>query len=103
MRLRPAPLCLALCTAATPLWAQDTSARNPNAGKLSDDPTKVVTKIGLRYSDFGTISGSVAFGPVTKINASISEDEQWRFGGSYLFDFGIVNVASSLAKQCYTY
>ncbi len=63
--------------------------------KLADDPTKVVTKIGFRYSEFATISGSLAFGPVTKLNVSVSEGEQWRIGGSYLFDFGIVNVAAS--------
>lgn len=63
--------------------------------KLSDDPTKIVTKIGFRYSEFATVSGSVAFGPVTKLNVSVSEDDQWRIGGSYLFDFGIVNIAAS--------
>ncbi len=63
--------------------------------KLSDDPTKIVTKAGFRYSDFGTVFGSIAFGPVTKINVSLSEDDQWRIGGSYLFDFGIVNFSAS--------
>ena len=42
-----------------------------------------------------TVAGSLAFGPVTKINVSVSEYEQWSFGGSYLFDFGIVNVSAS--------
>ncbi len=70
-------------------------AQAPEREKLADDPTKIVTKAGARYSDFGTIFASVAFGPVSKINVSISEGEQWRLGGSYLFDFGIVNVAAS--------
>ena len=61
----------------------------------ADDPTKIVTKIGGRYSEYGTIFGSIAFGPVTKINVSVSESDQWRVGGSYLFDFGIVNVSAS--------
>ncbi len=76
--------------AASTSWAQTVPDE-----KLSDDPTKIVTKIGVRYSDFGTLFGSVAFGPVTKINVSISEDDQWRIGGSYLFDFGIVNISAS--------
>lgn len=63
--------------------------------KLSDDPTKIVKKIGFRYSDFATIFGLIAFGPLTKVNVSFSEDERWSIGGSYLFDFGIVNVATS--------
>lgn len=71
-------------------WAQTALSE-----KMSDDPTKIVTKIGIRYSDFGTVFGSIAFGPVTKINVSVSEDDQWRVGGSYLFDFGIVNVSAS--------
>jgi hypothetical protein len=63
--------------------------------KLSDDPTKIVTKLGVRYTDYATGFGSVAFGPVTKINVSVSENEDWSVGGSYLFPFGIVNVAAS--------
>ena len=63
--------------------------------KLAVDPTKVITKVGLRYSDYATLSGSVAFGPVTKINVSVSENDNWSLGGSYLFKFGIVNVSAS--------
>ncbi|MBO9453133.1 hypothetical protein J7426_22920 [Tropicibacter sp. R16_0] len=79
------------------VYASGTAGRggDSNDGKLSDDPTKIVTKIGLRYTDYGSIFGSVAFGPVTKLNFVVSEDEQWRIGGSYLFDFGIVNVSAS--------
>lgn len=63
--------------------------------KLADDPTKIVTKLGASYTDYGTISGSIAFGPVSKLNMSYSETGEWRFGGSYLFDFGIVNFSAS--------
>lgn len=70
-------------------------AQTSQSEKLSDDPTKIVTKLGFRYSDFATVFGSVAFGPVTKINVSVAEGEQWSLGGSYLFEFGIVNVAAS--------
>ena len=80
---------------ALAFYASAASAQETSVEKLSDDPTKVVTKIGARYSDFGTVFGSIAFGPVTKVNLSISEGGQWRIGGSYLFDFGIVNVSAS--------
>ena len=63
--------------------------------KLSDDPTKIITRIGIRYADFATVSGSVAFGPVSKINASYSENDDWTIGGSYLFRFGIVNASAA--------
>ena len=76
-------------------YASGASAQTASGEKLPDDPTKVVTKIGARYSDFGTVFGSVAFGPVTKVNLSVSEGDQWRIGGSYLFSFGIVNVSAS--------
>ena len=62
--------------------------------KLAEDPTKVVTRIGAQYSDELTISGSLAFGPAAKINARVSESGQWSLGGSYLFSFGIVNIAA---------
>lgn len=87
-----AALALFLVAAVLGLPAQ---AQAPKSEKLSDDPTKIVTKLGFRYSEFGTVYGSVAFGPVTKLNVSVSEDEQWSIGGSYLFDFGIVNAAAS--------
>lgn len=71
----------------------------PNASdareKLSDDPTKVITWVGARYADFLTVSDSIAFGPVTKINTSYSENNDWSIGGSYLFRFGIVNVSAA--------
>ncbi|SHK31479.1 hypothetical protein SAMN05444000_12530 [Shimia gijangensis] len=71
------------------------SARAEGQEKLSDDPTKIITKLGVRYTDYASVSGSIAFGPVTKINVSISENEDWTLGGSYLFNFGIVNFAAS--------
>lgn len=63
--------------------------------KLSDDPTKVITKVGIRYADDTTVYGSIAFGPVTKINARATDNGDWSIGGSYLFKFGIVNVSGS--------
>lgn len=67
--------------------------------KLSEDPTKIVTKLGLGYSnnyDFDNstlkFSGSLALDAVRKINASIKSDgDEWSIGGSWLFKIGIVN------------
>ncbi|MBM7035103.1 hypothetical protein [Vibrio ulleungensis] len=67
--------------------------------KLADDPTRITTQMGVSYSDNyhgnndkWTFSGSLAFDPVRKINVSLNEDaSQWRVGGSWLFDVGIVN------------
>ncbi len=84
-------VCLAI---AGPALAQERSARTERT-QLADDPTKIITKLGVRYTEDVSISGSVAFGPVTKINASYSETGEWSLGGSYLFNFGIVNVAAS--------
>lgn len=61
--------------------------------KLDQDPTKVITKFGVSYSDELTITGSFAFDPVRKINVRLHEGlDEWRIGGSWLFKFGIVNV-----------
>jgi len=84
-----------LCAAFFALATSSVTAQATSDEKLADDPTKIVTKLGFRYSDFGTVFGSVAIGPVTKVNLSISEGGQWRIGGSYLFDFGIVNISAS--------
>lgn len=67
--------------------AQEEEDKNP------DDPTKIITKLGLGYTEEFTLSGSLSLDPVRKINARINEDgSEWRLGGSWLFDFGIVNV-----------
>ena len=85
----PTPACslmtfLALFLAA-PAAAQE---------KLGDDPTKVTTKIGVKYNDEVSVSGSLAFGPVTKINARVSPSGDFSVGGSYLFRIGIINFAA---------
>ncbi|WP_114327245.1 hypothetical protein [Candidatus Colwellia aromaticivorans] len=60
--------------------------------KHHDDPTKIVTKLGVGYNDGLTFSGSIGLDEVRMINASIDEDaSEWRIGGSWLFDIGIVN------------
>ena len=67
--------------------------------KLDDDPTNVVTQLGVSYTDEAKVSGSLSLDPVRKINASINKDaSEWRLGGSWLFDFGIVNFNFSRSE-----
>lgn len=63
-----------------------------NKDKLPEDPTKVVTQIGANYSGDLSFTGSVSLGKSRKINANVNADgSEWRLGGSWLFDIGIVN------------
>lgn len=58
-----------------------------------EDPTKVITKIGIGYNDQATLSGSLSVDKTKKLNANINDDaSHWKIGGSWLFDLGIVNV-----------
>lgn len=67
--------------------------------KNANDPTKVITKAGISYSDTydfdddnWSFSGSIALDAARKINARINSDaSEWRIGGSWLFPLGIVN------------
>ena len=60
--------------------------------KNADDPTKVITKLGVGYTDEFVFSGSLSLDATRKINGRINEDgSEWRLGGSWLFHFGIVN------------
>ena len=88
------------CVLLLPALSFATSDKsNEESKKLAEDPTKVTTKLGISYSnnydleDEGvTFSGSLAFDPARKINVKINDDgSEWRIGGSWLFDIGIVN------------
>lgn len=76
-----------------------TVSEKANTKKLADDPTRVVTELGVTYSDnydtnssSWSLTGSIAFDPVKKINVRVNDDgSEWRVGGSWLFDLGIVN------------
>jgi len=90
----------ALLILLTPIFSFASSDKSTEAKKkLSEDPTKVTTTLGVRYGnnysldDSGfTLSGSLALDPARKINVSVNEDgSEWRVGGSWLFDLGIVN------------
>lgn len=60
--------------------------------KNPQDPTKVITKLGIGYNDEFVLSGSLSLDSVRKINGRINEDgSEWRLGGSWLLDLGIVN------------
>lgn len=79
--------CLLSLSLAAPALAQQ--EKNP------EDPTKIATKAGVSYSDELSISGSLAFGPVTKLNARVSESGQWSIGASYLFSFAILTFSAA--------
>ena len=97
MKDRLIPFCLLLPC----LVFAESDKRNKEKNKLAEDPTRVTTKLGGSYNndydlnDSGvTFSGSVALDPVRKLNVSVNEDaSEWRVGGSWLFDIGIVNFS----------
>lgn len=75
-------------------WANSQNSKEAQSQKLAEDPTKVVTQIGLGYADELKVSGSLSLDSVKKINASINHDaSEWRLGGSWLFELGIVNFS----------
>lgn len=83
---------------STELVNSDVTKPATKTEKLADDPTKIVTKLGVGYTDEMTFSGSLGLDSARKINASINEDaSEWRLGGSWLFDIGIVNFNFSRA------
>lgn len=76
-----------------------------NEQTLSADPTRIITSVGANLSsDFSEnsvkFSGSLALDEIRKINVSSTGDgSEWRIGGSWLFDIGIVNF--SIGKTLY--
>ncbi|USD43590.1 hypothetical protein J4N42_15550 [Vibrio sp. SCSIO 43135] len=70
--------------------------------KHHEDPTKIVTKAGLAYSESLQISGSIGLDDARMINARVNADgEEWRVGGSWLLPMGIVNFNFSRAEYDY--
>lgn len=59
--------------------------------KHHEDPTKIVTKIGIGYSDTASLSGSIGLDEVRMLNGRVNDQGEWRLGGSWLFDLGILN------------
>ncbi|HHB1579627.1 TPA: hypothetical protein ACN983_004750 [Vibrio parahaemolyticus] len=98
---------LALALTSGHVLAAQPSTNN-NHEKLADDPTKVITKVGISYAnnfDFNddnvSFSGSLAFDDARKLNVRVNSDaSEWRIGGSWLFPMGIVNF--NFGKNEYT-
>ncbi len=97
MKNKVALVCAALLVSTMANAADGAVKENKN--KLADDPTKVISKVGVSYAnnyDFDdpnlSFSGSIAFDEARKLNVRINDDvSEWRIGGSWLFPVGIVN------------
>ena len=107
--MKTAPfISIATLVFASAVHAAPNSDIKDNESKLADDPTKVVTKVGVSYAnnyDFDdsnvSLSGSLAFDPARKINVRLNSDaSEWRVGGSWLFPVGILNF--NFGKNEYT-
>ncbi|MGR5542697.1 hypothetical protein ACPV5V_29525, partial [Vibrio campbellii] len=48
--------------------------------KHHEDPTKIVTKLGVGVSDTVSVSGSLGLDEARMINARINNDSEWRIG-----------------------
>lgn len=85
--------------ATSSAYAADEHKSKSNSEKLADDPTKVITKVGIAYSnnydwedDNTSLFASLALDEARKINGRVNSDaSEWRIGGSWLFPVGIVN------------
>ncbi len=70
--------------------------------KHHEDPTKIVTKAGIAYSDGLKFSGSIGLDEARMINARVNADgDEWRLGGSWLLPMGIVNFNFSRTDYDY--
>ncbi|GAM74144.1 hypothetical protein JCM19241_5340 [Vibrio ishigakensis] len=60
--------------------------------KHHEDPTKIVTKLGIGYNGDATFSGSIGLDEARMLNGRVNHDgSEWSVGGSWLFDIGILN------------
>jgi hypothetical protein len=60
--------------------------------KNPEDPTKVVTRLGAGYNGEFTVNGSFGIDKARMISGFVNSDaSEWRLGGSWLFEKGIVN------------
>ncbi len=106
MKNKIAVVCSALLISSMANAAEGQVKENKN--KLADDPTKVISKVGVSWAnnyDFDdpnlSFSGSIAFDQARKLNVRINDDvSEWRIGGSRLFPVGIVNF--NFGKNEYT-
>jgi len=62
--------------------------------KNPEDPTKIVTRLGAGYNGDVTVNGSFGLDKARMISGySNSDATEWRLGGSWLFEKGIVNFS----------
>ncbi|MDL5028900.1 hypothetical protein QR676_16790 [Vibrio sp. TMPB1044] len=60
--------------------------------KNQEDPTKIVTRLGGGYNGELTLNGSLGLDEARMVSGNINSDgSEWRIGGSWLFNKGIVN------------
>lgn len=70
------------------------SEQQSTSEKHDQDPTKIVTKLGVGYTNSTTVSASIGLDSMRMINARYTpETGEWRLGGSWLLDIGIVNFS----------
>ncbi len=82
-------------TVAQQSTPRDSNSEQPYSEELHhEDPTKVITKLGVGYNEQATFSGSLSVDKTRKLNAKINDDNShWSIGGSWLFTKGIVNFS----------
>lgn len=59
--------------------------------KHHEDPTRIITKAGIGYSNGFQIKGSIGLDESRMLNGRITDNGDWRVGGSWLTDIGIFN------------
>lgn len=69
--------------------------------KHHEDPTRIVTKAGFGYNGTATVSGSIGLDDARMLSGRVNDEGEWRIGGSWLFDLGIVNF--NFSKTDYDY
>ena len=81
----------ALLSSVITLSVCATAAATEQKEKHHEDPTRIITKIGVGYSDALSLSGSLGLDEARMLTAHINNDGEWRLGGSWLLDLGIIN------------
>lgn len=75
-----------------------------NDEKHIDDPTRIVTRLGVGYNGELTFNGSLGLDETRMLRVQINHDaSEWQLGGSWLFEKGIVNLFMNGHEQRNTY
>jgi hypothetical protein len=86
--------CLSACFVNSVQAAEEAAEKRKvfEEEKNPEDPTKIVTRLGMGYNGDLTINGSFSLDKTRMISGFINSDAtEWRLGGSWLFEKGIVN------------